>query len=137
MQAYEIGTTFEGGDIRTRGLGPGEGAEPVDFPDVTDDSDLYQSIKAKKDKVQESDSLDAGELVDSENEDESGDSGDNGPDLKAIADEIAANIDEYTLIHGGNKTEYLAKELIQNDFDLSGPKADTVKKLVERKGDAP
>jgi hypothetical protein len=137
MQAYEIGTTFEGGDIRTRGLGPGEGAEPVDFPDVTDDSDLYQSIKAKKDKVQESDSLDAGELVDSDNQDDSGDSGDNGPDLKAIADEIAANIDEYTLIHGGNKTEYLAKELIQNDFDLSGPKADTVKKLVERKGAGP
>ena len=131
MQAYEIGTTFEGGDIRTRGLGPGDGAEPIAFPDVTDDSQLYQSIKAKKDKVQESDSLDAGELVE---EDETEEEADTGPDLHAIADKVAADVDEYTLIHGGNKTEYLAKELIQQDFDLSGPKADTVKKLVERKG---
>jgi len=131
LQAYEIGTTFEGGDIRTRGLGPGDGAEPISFPDVTDDSELYQAIKAKKDAVQESDSLDAGELVDDE---EKPDNEDTGPDLHAIADEVAENVDEYTSIHGGNGTTYLDRDKIELEHDLSIRKAKKVSKLVERKG---
>jgi len=132
MQAYEIGTTFEGGDIRTRGLGPGDGAEPIAFPDVTDDSALYQSIKAKKDKVQESDSLDAGELV--EDDEDSQDDEDTGPDLHAIADEVADNIEQYTSVHGGNGTKYVDSDMIELEHDLSIRKAEKVKKLVERKG---
>lgn len=136
LQAYGIGTTFEGGDIRTRGLGPGDGAEPIAFPDVTDDSELYQSIKAKKDKVQESDSLDAGELREQEQEAEAA-AEDAGPDLHKIADKVAEDIDTFISIHGGNKTEYLDSDMIELEFDLSGPKANKVKKLVERKGVAP
>lgn len=132
LQAYEIGTTFEGGDIRTRGLGPGDGAEPISFPDVTEDSDLYAAIKAKKDAVQESDSLDAGELVDDTEEGDSGDSEDTGPDLHAIAEEVADNIDNYTSVHGGNGTTYLDSDIIELEQDLSIRKAEKVKKLVER-----
>jgi hypothetical protein len=132
MQAYEIGTTFEGGDIRTRGLGPGDGAEPIAFPDVTEDSELYQAIKAKKDRVQESDSLDASELRD--DEEDSTDNEDTGPDLHAIADEVADNIDAYTSVHGGNGTTYLDSDIIELEHDLSIRKAEKVKKLVERKG---
>lgn len=134
MQAYEIGTTFEGGDIRTRGLGPGDGAEPIAFPDVTDDSDFYQSIKAKKDKVQESDSLDAGELGEEEEEGDSGDSTDNGADLHSIADEVADNIERYTSVHGGNGTKYVDSDMIEIEHELSIRKAEKVKTLVERKG---
>jgi len=131
MQAYEIGTTFEGGDIRTRGLGPGEGAEPIAFPDVTDDSDLYQAIKAQKDKLQETDSLDAGDLVEDETDTDSEDA---GPDLHKIADEVADNVDAYTSVHGGNGTTYLDSDMIELEHDLSIRKAEKVKKLVERKG---
>jgi len=134
MQAYEIGTTFEGGDIRTRGLGPGDGAEPIAFPDVTEDSSLYQAIKAKKDEVQESDSLSASELHE---EQEKQENTEQGPDLHAIADEVADNVDEYISIHGGNKTEYLDSDLIQMDFELSAGKAGKVKKLLERRGVGP
>jgi hypothetical protein len=131
LQAYEIGTTFEGGDIRTRGLGPGDGAEPISFPDVTDDSTLYQAIKAKKDKVQESDTLDAGDLADDEAD---ADSEDAGPDLHEIADEVADNVDKYTSVHGGNGTSYLDSDMIELEHDLSIRNAEKVKKLVERKG---
>jgi len=136
MQAYEIGTTFEGGDIRTRGLGPGDGAEPIAFPDVTDDSELYQAIKAKKDEVQESDSLSASELREQEQK-EAKKEADTGPDLRAIADKVAADIDQYVSVHGGNKTEYVDSDMIEMKFHLSGPKATKVKKLVERMDVAP
>lgn len=131
MQAYEIGTTFEGGDLRTRGLGPGDGAEPISFPDVTDDSELYQAIKDKKDAVQESDSLSASELREEEEDDDS-EPEDTGPDLRKIADEVAADIDDYTSIHGGNGTKYLDTDLIELEHDLSIRKAEKVKKLAER-----
>jgi len=132
MQAYEIGTTFEGGDIRTRGLGPGDGAEPIGFPDVTEDSELYQAIKAKKDAVQESDSLDAGELVDDDDSDD--DDAKSAPDLHAIADEVCENVDDYVSVHGGNGTRYVDTDLIELEHDLSIRKAEKVKKLVEKEG---
>jgi hypothetical protein len=106
LQAYEIGTTFEGGDIRTRGLGPGDGAEPISFPDVTDDSALYQAIKAKKDKVQESDSLDAGELLEQEI-DETQD--EQSADVHKIADEVADSVEDYISINPTNENSQTRK----------------------------
>jgi len=132
IQAYEVGTTFNGGQLTTPGLGPGDGAEPISFPDVTDTSALYQSIKAKKDKVQESDSLDAGKLVEEEEEDET--ETDTGPDLKEIADNVADDIEEYTSIHGGNGTTYLDTDKIELKQELSIRKAKKVKKLVKERG---
>ena len=131
MQAYEIGTTFEGGDIRTRGLGPGDGAEPVSFPDVTDDSDLYQSIKAKKDAVQESDSLDAGELVDDVDEGNEAETQESGPDLEEITDQVKQNLDDFIGIHGGNKTKHIDATIIEREFEISENQAGKVKKYVE------
>jgi hypothetical protein len=131
MQAYEIGTTFEGGDIRTRGLGPGEGAEPIAFPDVTDDSELYQSIKAKKDKVQETDSLSADELRDEEDDEDEAEATDTGPDLRKIADEVVEDIEEYTSIHGGNGTKYVDRDKIDFEYDLSRRDLRKVKKHIE------
>lgn len=133
VNAYEVGTSFQGGDIRTRGLGPGDGAEPIAFPDMKEIEDRhYLALKAKKDELIESGTLDADEL-----RDDTGDAEretETGPDLANIAEEVADNIDEYVSIHGGNKTKYLDADLIKHDFELSGPKADTVKKLVERRG---
>ena len=99
--------------------------------DVTDDSDLYQAIKAQKDKLQETDSLDAGDLVEDETDTDSEDA---GPDLHKIADEVADNVDAYTSVHGGNGTTYLDSDMIELEHDLSIRKAEKVKKLVERKG---
>ena len=134
MQAYEIGTTFQSGDIRTRGLGPGDGAEPIAFPDVTEDSTLYQSIKAKKNELQESDSLDATEMREAERQAEKEEQ---KPDLHDIADQVESEIDNYVSVHGGNKTEYIDSDLIQVDFELSTKKAKSVKKLLERRGVGP
>jgi len=131
MQAYEIGTTFEGGDIRTRGLGPGEGAEPIAFPDVTDDSELYQSIKAKKDKVQETDSLSADELRDEEDgEEESNENEDKN--LEEIVDEVVEDIDSFKSFHEAHKNYYIDKGLIRREFDLSHNDAKDVKTFVKQ-----
>jgi len=135
LQAYEIGTTFEGGDIRTRGLGPGEGAEPIAFPDVTDDSPLYDAIKAKKDRVQESDSLDAGELA--ERDGEADEETTDRTQYQDIADEVADSIDQFTSVNSTNKMEYVDQDLIQMEYDLSRSDARKVKKLVERREAAP
>jgi hypothetical protein len=131
MQAYEIGTTFEGGDIRTRGLGPGEGAEPIAFPDVTEDSSLYEAIKQKKNKVQESDSLSADELREEESDESSG-TDEPETDLQKIADEVVADVDEYTSVHGGNGTKYIDRDEIDLEYDLSRRQLRKVKKLVEK-----
>lgn len=134
-QAYEIGTTFEGGDIRTRGLGPGDGAEPITFPDMkTIEDPHYLALKAKKDDLIESGTLDADAMRDDGEQNETADT---GPDLHAIADEVAADIEKFVSIHGGNGTEYVDSDMIELEFDLSGPKANKVKKLVERKDGAP
>jgi len=118
-------------DART-GVGKtGAACGPIAFPDVTDDSDLYQAIKAQKDKLQETDSLDAGDLVEDETDTDSEDA---GPDLHKIADEVADNVDAYTSVHGGNGTTYLDSDMIELEHDLSIRKAEKVKKLVERKG---
>jgi hypothetical protein len=135
VQAYEIGTTFEGGDLRTRGLGPGDGAEPIAFPDMKDiDDPHYNALKAKKDELIESGGLDADDLRDT---DDDADDTEAGPSYQDIADTVADNIDNYVSIHGGNGTKYVDSDLIEMEFDLSGPDANKVKKLVERMEVAP
>ena len=134
LQAYEIGTTFEGGDLRTRGLGPGDGAEPISFPDVTDTNPLYQSIKAKKDKVQESDDLDAGSLVEDDS-DETEAAADTGPDLHKIASGILDNVEEFVSQSSSNGMKYIDADLIELEYDLSIRNAKKVKKLVEKEVD--
>ena len=137
MQAYEIGTTFEGGDLRTRGLGPGEGAEPISFPDVTDDNDLYISIKEKKDKVQESDKLDAEDALDNnetaEKEDGPSEAEKKKSRLESIADEVIADLKDYTGEHPSNGMKFVDEDLIEVDYpELSARDADKVKKVVQR-----
>jgi len=135
VQAYEIGTTFDGGDLRTRGLGPGEGAEPISFPDMKEIADPhYGAIKAKKDELIASGKLDADEL----NHDEQNDDGtEDTVSYHDIATDVADDIDEYVSVHGGNGTKYVDSDLIEMEYDLSGPDANKVKKLVERMDAAP
>jgi hypothetical protein len=136
VQAYEIGTTFEGGDLRTRGLGPGEGAEPIAFPDMKGIEDPhYLALKAKKDALIESGELDADALADDDEEEE--EETDAGPRYQEIADKVAERIDEFTSVNSTNKMEYVDGDLIQMQFDLSTRDARKVKKLVERKEVAP
>ena len=131
MQAYEIGTTFQNGELRTRGLGPGDGAEPIAFPDVTEDSDIYQTIKEKKDRVQETDKLDAGELVD--DDEDASETEDQKTTLESAAGEVLDRIEEFTGEHPSNGMRYIDADLIDVEFkELSGRDAKKVKKLVER-----
>jgi hypothetical protein len=137
VQAYEVGTTFEGGDIRTRGLGPGEGAEPITFPDMKEIEDRhYLALKAKKDELIESGELDADALREQQSEDKP-DSDDTGTDLHALADEVADDIDDFISVNSTNKMEYVDGDLIQMEYDLSTRQARKVKKLVERMEVAP
>ena len=131
MQAYEIGTTFEGGDLRTRGLGPGDGAEPISFPDVTDDSELYQAIKEKKDAVQESDSLSASELREEEDDEDSNEKS-RSEKLDEIVEEVIEDIDDFKSFHEAHKRYYIDKGLIRRKFDLSHNDAQDVKTMVKR-----
>jgi hypothetical protein len=135
VQAYEIGTTFDGGDLRTRGLGPGEGAEPISFPDMKEIADPhYRAIKVKKDELIASGKLDADEL----NHDEQNDDGtEETVSYHDIATDVADDIDGYVSVHGGNGTKYVDSDLIEMEYDLSGPDANKVKKLVERMDAAP
>jgi len=135
VQAYEIGTSFSGGDLRTRGLGPGEDAEPIAFPDMKDIEDPhYLALKAKKDALIESGELDADAVRDDEQDDQEPDT---GPSYKEIADKVAGRIDEFTSVNSTNKMEYVDGDIIQMEFDLSTRDARKVKKLVERKEVAP
>lgn len=62
--AYQIGTNFDGGRIETRGLGPGQGAEPITFPNMdSHDDPHYASLSEKKSKLIDSGTLDAGEAL--------------------------------------------------------------------------
>jgi len=131
-KAYEIGTSFEGGNLRTRGLGPGEGAEPIQFPDMAGEGDpLYRALKEKKDRLIESGTLNADSMHEDETEDEPEET---GPDLKSIANQVLDNIDDYTAVHGGNGTTYVDTNLIEIEHDLSIRQAKKVKSLVEKKG---
>ena len=131
-KAYEIGTTFEGGKLRTRGLGPGEGAEPIQFPDMAGEGDpLYEALKEKKDTLIESGGLDADAMHETDEDEEEADA---GPDLKSIANQVVEHIDDYTAVHGGNGTTYVDTNLIEIEHDLSIRQAKKVKSLVERQG---
>ena len=68
-RTYQIGTNFKGDQLKTIGLGPGEGAEPIEFPDMkTNDDPYYTALKAKKDTLIDSGTLDANEAADDDNE---------------------------------------------------------------------
>ncbi len=130
--AYEIGTDFVGGKLRVRGLGPGDGAEPIQFPDMGGMNDpLFEALKQKKTELIESGTLDADSMHQDDAEEEPEET---GPDLKQIASEVAENVGDYTAVHGGNGTKYIDKNLIELEHDLSLRKAKKVKSLVEKRG---
>lgn len=132
LQAYEIGTEFNAGNLRTRGLGPGDGAEPIQFPDMkTIEDPHYMALKNKKTELIEAGTLDA-DSMHAEDEEETEE--DAGPDLVEIAEDVVENVDDYTSIHGGNNTEYVDAGLIEIEHDLSVRDAKKVKSLVEKRG---
>ena len=132
VQAYEIGTEFNSGNLRTYGLGPGDGAEPISFPDMKETGDPhYHALKRKKTELIESGTLDADSLHE---DDEEAVQEDDSPDLVSIAEDVADNVDDYTSVHGGNGTTYLNRDLIELEFDLSRNEANKVKSLVEKRG---
>lgn len=59
---------------------------------------------------------------------------DDGPSEKEIYEEIKEDydIDEFLSFHGGHKKHYLDADLIQMEFDISGPEAGRVKKLLQK-----
>lgn len=94
------------------------------------DLDVAEKYEARKDDFQEQLYQDALDAVS-----ESGE-GEDGPDLRGIADEIMDEcLSEYVSVHKGNKMKFVNKSLIKADYGLSHRKADTVKQLVEREAD--
>jgi len=132
VQAYEVGTEFNSGNLRTRGLGPGDGAEPIQFPDMKEIGDPhYQALKQKKTELIESGTLNADSLHEDDEQDVEEDA---GPDLVQIADEVLEDVEGYTSIHGGNNTKYIDAGLIEIEHGLSVRNAKKVKSLVEKRG---
>jgi len=80
FQAYKAGTEFDGGSVTTTGLPQDTaGAEPISFPDAsadfrevgdnrTPEHPLYASLKAEKEKLQQSENFDADEVLAAEEE---------------------------------------------------------------------
>jgi hypothetical protein len=78
FHAYKSGTTFDGGQVQTQGLGYDvDGALKIAFPDASadfphkgdNDSDahpLYQSLSERKQELMDTESFDAGELGEAE-----------------------------------------------------------------------
>ena len=132
VQAYEVGTEFNSGNLRTRGLGPGDGAEPIQFPDMAEIEDPhYMALKQKKTELIESGTLDADSLHDDPDETTEED---DSPDLAEIADKVVEDVEEYTSVHGGNGTKYIDRDLIEMFHDISRRDAKKVKSLVEKRG---
>lgn len=64
FKAYKSGTTFQDGSVVTYGLGPGEGAEPISFPNMDrHDDPFYNAVTRKKDELIHSGTFDAGETL--------------------------------------------------------------------------
>jgi len=62
FQPYKIVTPFNSSEVRTKGLGPGDGARKIAFPDLKTEGDpLYQHISEKKDRL-----IDAGNTFDAD-----------------------------------------------------------------------
>lgn len=60
LQAYKIETPFEGSGLQTRGLGPGEGAQPIEFPNLdAAGCPYYEYVTEKKDELIHADTFDA------------------------------------------------------------------------------
>lgn len=65
FQAYQIGTPFDGEGILTTGLGQGEGAAQINFPNLDRHDDaLYQRVSEMKEElIDDSDGFDANEQL--------------------------------------------------------------------------
>lgn len=126
---YEITVGFSDGNVRMKTLD-----SAIHFPDMGDDP-LYQHLDEQKSELLDAESWDADQVL---SEDEGGDEGadeetENTRSAKDVAEEIIeSGIEEYESIHGGNKTKYINKDLIEADYDLSHREADKVKSLLER-----
>ena len=134
VNAYEVGTNFQSGGTVTRGLGPGDGAEPISFPDMKSIADPhYLALKEKKDELIESGTFDAdslhGEAEGGEEPEET------GPDVHAISDEVADSLEEYVSINPTNDQRYIDQDLIEADssWDLTQKQAKQVRKLAIKK----
>jgi len=92
--------------------------------------ELVKGYEARKDAFQAA--------LYAETTDQLGDDDGNGKrDVTDIAEEIWENsLEDYIAISASNKVEFVDKELIAIDYDLSGPRANKVKKLLDRKRDA-
>jgi|GEM_PF-2182271 len=134
VNAYEVGTNFQSGGTVTRGLGPGDGAEPIAFPDMKSIGDPhYLALKEKKDELIASGTFDADSV---HGEDEADvEPEDTGPDVHAISDDVAENVDRYVSINPTNDQRYIDQDLIEaeSSWDLTQKQAKQVRKLAIKK----
>ena len=91
--------------------------------------ELVEAYEARKDAFQTKLYEDTTEQI--------GDDEDKENPVKTIAKEILEDsLDEYISVSSSNKMEYIDKDLIAIDYDISAHQANRVKKLLERKRDA-
>jgi hypothetical protein len=90
--------------------------------------ELVKAYESRKDTFQE-------QLYEDTTEQIGDDEEDTNP-VKEIAEDIFDEcLNDYVMVSASNKMEYIDKDLIAIDYDLSENKANQVKKLLERKRD--
>jgi len=91
--------------------------------------ELVEAYEARKDAFQTKLYEDTTEQI--------GDDGDDENPVKNIAQEILEDsLDEYISVSSSNKMEYIDKDLIAIDYNITEYRANKVKKLLERERDA-
>lgn len=131
FRPYKVQTDFSSGSVRTKGLD-----DTITFPDTASKGcEFYEALDEMKSELLDAQSWDADDLR--SDDDGDGDDGDDDPSLKDIADEVAADIDEFISVNSTNKMEYIDQDMIQMEHDLSRSDSRKVKKLVERREVAP
>lgn len=123
---YKVQTDFSTGDVRTKRLG-----QPIQFPDVSAfGCRFYDALDDMKAELLDSATWDADDLRedDEDGEDEPEEMGE-----QDIADEILdEGIGEYVTENPANSKEYIDKDLIAMDYEVSGRSAKRIKKLLNR-----
>lgn len=124
FRPYKVKVGFDDGKVRTKKLD-----SAIHFPDMADDP-YYERITEEKDELMHATTWDADDMMDEEGSEDGEDSV--GP--KEIAEEIIdeGDLDQYVSTHPSNKTQYVDKDMIQLEFELSEGDSRKVQKLLRR-----
>jgi len=132
FRSYFVGTPFEGDAVLTYGLGNGDGADRVRFPDMGKE-ELYRKLSKKKDQLIGADTYDADDVFAPDEDDEEEE--DDGYSPEDVVDEIESRDSLEAYIDDSPGGRYINRDMLKLDYDLTEAESKTTKALMKRRFD--